>query len=119
MRRSLSLILVLLFTLYVQSAPVAWILYALDADAIAAAYCVNPDKPSCHGKCHIIRTTSGEKSPTSPASEITLPDLPPFLGGTFRLSDAVAMNAMFSSATAAGTLQGYHPPIYHPPTILC
>lgn len=115
--RSILLCLLLTtFTLYVEGGVVAWGLYAIFADQIAAAYCVNPTNPCCHGKCHMRSATekdrkqgtsaeiAGVKTVLFVAGEI----LPPLLVGrsceSYRLHDA------------GGTAAGHPSPIDHPPS---
>ena len=72
MKRIARTILLLLFTLYANGGPAAWIVYALQADSIAAAYCVNPTNPACHGKCHVNTVTEQQRKGSAPQMRVVL-----------------------------------------------
>lgn len=118
MRTVAHIVLLICVTLYALSAPVMWGLYYLEADAIAAAYCVNPDKPSCHGKCHMAKLT---------AKKSGRDDAPPPVGRTIE-KPLLFLTSMPTETSAAerpvpsyGLLSspslrsGYPQSVYHPP----
>jgi hypothetical protein len=67
------------FTLRTEGGLVAWGLYEVLADRIAAAYCVNRSDSRCHGKCHMVRSTEKERKQGTAAVEIAMAKVEPLI----------------------------------------
>lgn len=121
MQRILQTILIAVVTLYSQSAPTAWLAYWLNADAIAEVYCVNPDIPSCHGKCHVARVTSEEKEQGNTTPNLVLEIERPFLylvGDSRELpSQSPGTSVEQYHIGSMPLLDGFPSDVYHPPLI--
>lgn len=115
MRNFLHSILLLLFTLHVQSAPVLWSLYYANADTIAAAYCVNPSNPKCHGRCHIAKVTKQQQSNTQGQSE-NPPERPmPFIMTPAAEQPITENRPHTYTASTERVVRGFSSGIDHPP----
>lgn len=107
--------------LYSLSVPVTWGLYLLRADAIAKVYCVNPGKPSCHGKCHIAKlTTKGEEKSNTPSLiELNLQKPLLFFADSRSLLISDKTTIFLHRPLSSSSLQrGYALGVYHPPSSL-
>lgn len=82
LRRTFTIIALLTFAIYANGIVAIWSCYYASADAIAAAYCVNPSKPCCHGKCYIGRLAVNQQSGNTPASAISTLKLSPYVAAT-------------------------------------
>ncbi len=118
MRRAFHVIVLLLFTLYVQSGAMTWAVYYLFADDIAAAFCVNPTNPACHGRCHMTQITEKQQKHDAPGVEINIEKPLPFVSGW---SQPVAFTDMLTTlyhSADAPLIDGVSTEIDHPPPIL-
>src|SRR5579871_5673586 len=78
MRKFTNIALVLLLGLYYNSVPIAWLSYSTFAEKIFAEHCINPTKPSCHGKCQVMAMQNkAEKSGSQQAPSVKLPQFHP------------------------------------------
>ena len=123
MRKLLNILVFVSVVLYSLSAPLMWGIYYVRSDAIAAAYCVNPDKPSCHGKCHMAKLMDGDRSHNKS-------DIPPLLQKTDErilllfhetvLSDGPSerLSLGYGKCRPFVVRAGYPQGVYHPPTLL-
>jgi hypothetical protein len=117
MKRALASIVLLLFTLYVQSVPAYWVLYALFADRIAIVYCVNPGNPACHGRCHIVATTQKQERQDAPASEIRLEKPQVFIIDAPSPEAVAGSEGTYRGSPLAELAEGVRPGIEHPPPV--
>lgn len=104
-----------------MSVPVTWGLYYLQADVVAATYCENPEKPSCHGKCHVAKLTSKQSSESDlpPLVELN-PEKPLLYFTEICEHDASQVDAPLSYFVdqSRGLQRGYPSDIFHPPALL-
>ena len=121
MKRLLSTITLAALTLYSISGVFLCGIYLLQSDVIAEAFCVNPQQPSCHGKCHIAKLTTNEqeKNDTLPFVEINL-EKPLLFHPVTILQEPVQSILLppFSSLNLGPLLNGYPQSIDHPPNLL-
>lgn len=116
MRRAIHSIVLLLFTLYVQSVPVSWSLYYVFADRVAAVYCENPTTPSCHGRCHMAKVTAKQQRQDSPATvEITVDKPLPFVQVAPSSASLLASGTILHPPFDVPTIAGVASEIDHPP----
>lgn len=118
MRTAVHIVLLSCVTLYALSAPVMWGVYYLEADAIAAAYCVNPDKPSCHGKCHMAKLTAKKsgRDEAPPLVERTIKKPLLFLTSVPAApSPGERPVPSYGSFSSPSLRNGYPQSVYHPP----
>jgi hypothetical protein len=118
MKRAIASIVLLLFTLYVQSVPAYWAIYYLFADRIAAVYCMNPGNPNCHGRCHVAATTAKQERQDAPASEIKLEKLPLFIAEEPPHRVATLVVVPYPQIHAGDPADGFLSQIDHPPLSL-
>ncbi|MCB0713598.1 MAG: hypothetical protein KDD67_14820 [Ignavibacteriae bacterium] len=119
MKRLLHILTLTTVTLYSMGGLLLWGGYFLRADVIAETSCVNPQTPSCHGKCHISKLVterkSGEEEP--PIIDLNIEKLvlffpSPPLPVTAVLTPPTADLAQVSSALPEGQKQEvFHPPL--------
>lgn len=115
MRNILHSILLLLFTLHVQSAPVLWSLYYVNADDIAATYCVNRSNPKCHGRCHIAKTAEQQQNHSGSQSEHP-PERPmPFIMIPAAEQSPTQIRPQTYSSSTDRLMRGFSDRIDHPP----
>ncbi|MEO5930177.1 MAG: hypothetical protein ABIR47_09605 [Candidatus Kapaibacterium sp.] len=119
MTRALRTIVLLLFILYVQSGPVQWVAYGLFADNVAAAYCINPDRPACHGRCHMSALTRGGEKKDAPVVEIAIHKLIPFTLDGAPNHPAATISIRYRTPDRSRYSSGYPPGIDHPPLSRC
>jgi hypothetical protein len=117
MKRAIASIVLLLFTLYVQSVPAYWAVYFLFADRIAVTYCMNPGNPECHGRCHVVATTAKQERQDAPASEIRLDKLPLFIAELPVRRTLAACEPRYHEAPDDNPAAGFRSPIDHPPLV--
>lgn len=118
MKIAAHIVLLLCVVLYSLSAPVMWGLYYLESDAIARAYCVNPDTPSCHGRCHMAKLTSKkqENSDTPPLVERTIEKPLLFFTESTAYSSLIDCATLpYGTSSSSDLHSGYPQRIYHPP----
>ena len=113
MRGLLHLILLLVFTLYVQSAPAAWALYAANGDDIAAAYCVNSARPSCHGRCHMAKSTT--KGGPGQTENVVVVKLLPFIPVASITLPLISTSINYRPSAGECLIPGFPADIDHPP----
>lgn len=119
MRRLVTIVALLTFTLYGNTSVVLWACYYVSEDAVAAAYCVNRSNPCCHGKCHVARMTSDEQTGTTPMSPVLTMKMAPFvLVGSGALQPPARSRSPHHDASADAR-DGVVPPIDHPPSLRC
>lgn len=71
-------------TLYALSTPIIWVTYYLFKDYIIEKYCENKQKPSCAGKCHMMKVEKeNPKDQDTPKIEVRTPEMFPFLVAEF------------------------------------
>ena len=121
MKQLITILILSLVMLYSLSGPVLWGLYFFRADAVAAAYCENPDKPSCHGKCHMAKlaTKHQTESESPPIMEVN-PEKPLlFVVDQIKADLAQAQGVLFRNPTAEppSLRRGYPSGIFHPPLL--
>jgi hypothetical protein len=115
MKRIARTILLILFTLYANGSPVAWVVYAFQADSIAAAYCVNPTNPACHGKCHVNTASNEQRKGSAPSDRVMLEKSLPAPFVLSAPSYRIASTTEFLPPDGADIMAGHPASIYHPP----
>ncbi|MFI5263306.1 MAG: hypothetical protein ACHQM6_02190 [Candidatus Kapaibacterium sp.] len=116
-RTTTHIAFVLLLGLYFNSVPVAWLAYSTFAEKAFAAHCVNPGKPSCHGKCQIISMQAkAEKSGKPQALAIQFAQIHPSLlfslvvPDVSRVGEKIVWKNIISSVRQGITPTPFHPP---------
>lgn len=92
-----------------------WGLYALFDDAVAAAFCENPTNPSCHGRCHVAKTTTKGEKERAQGPEIDLPKILPFIACSSTVvfdEPAEAVTGLYHQPALSA---GFPRSVYHPP----
>ena len=122
MFKHLATIATLVFVLlYSMSVPVIWGMYYLQADVVAAAHCVNPDVPSCHGKCHVTKLASKQQTDNQTPPLLEVNPEKPLLYVLEAMSEdsAPEMHSTCAYITTSSTLLGGYPSnVFHPPALL-
>ena len=118
MRKIFHIIVLLLLGGYYNSVPIAWISYETFAEHAFASHCVNPNIPTCHGKCQIVAME--EKNKTSSNSknfQLSLPIYHPPLPVTTNSSQTellhhgkISFCHSDDSILAGNKLLPFHPP---------
>lgn len=118
MPRVVHIVLLLCVVLYSLSAPVMWAVYYLESDTVAAAFCVNPDKPACHGKCHVVKLTSkarGTDEAPPPIEQNVEKPLLFFAAQSRDVSLIKSATLSYSTVPPFSLASGYPQCVYHPP----
>lgn len=118
MRSLLHIIILVAFVLYAESTAVMWGLYALFDDDVAAYFCENSSNPACHGRCHVVKTTSKAENDRARGPEIDLPKTLPFIATSTTI--VVVSSVVHATGVLSDPLlsAGFPTPIYHPPVHL-
>lgn len=115
LRTILHWLLLVTFALYVEGGAVAWGLYAMFADQIAAAYCVNPTNPCCRGKCHMASATEKDRRQGTSAEIAAIKTLP-FVESSAIPAPLAAPAESFPTRNAGPPPVGHPASIDHPPS---
>lgn len=122
MKQLLTILTLSLIMLYSMSVPVLWGLYYLRADAVAAAFCENPDKPSCHGKCHMAKIASKHQTDSDAPPVLEVNPEKPLLFVLDQLQDDTLQkedsHRYSPQAEPPALRRGYPSGIFHPPLLL-
>lgn len=119
MRRLVTIVALLAFTLYGNTSVVLWACYYASADAIAAAYCVNRANPCCHGKCHVARMTNDEQTGSTPISPVLTMKIAPFILAEQGTMHRPTRPCAWHREAPAPARDGVTRPIDHPPSLRC
>lgn len=111
-------LMILLFTMHVEGGAVAWGLYGIFADQIAAVYCVNPTNPCCHGKCHMVSSTEKERKQGGATLEAAFPKVEAFVADRHVPPPLVTSAEPFPQIERQFTSTGFPRSLDHPPSIL-